>query len=500
MTPSSTMFQYDCLQTGTTEVTRGQFEYDAVEPKGRRKAAPARIVREDIEVRGGKRVRLQSNARDIAKNFAAAGWAVRRHLDYVASFRFDCQTGDRGFDKAIEELIEIQSRPLNCDRGGRLSREKLFRLLELSRVLDGDMGVVRLRDGRVQLIESDLIKDPDATEMARSKEGDKWEWVDGIQVDYAGFPRQYSVHRRKASSTEFSRTIPAANFMLYGFFDRSASDQVRGISPIVSALNPFRDAYEGIDYSLVKFKISQLFALALQRKTEAQGLNEAMPTGTEQEVLDGAVAEEDVATPREFDLTGGPTVLDLDLDEEIKIVESAVPPASLDVFWDLVIAIGLKSLDIPYSFYNERFTNYSGSRGAWLHYDTAARDKRADQIEARRRWTLWTLQTSIADGTFTLPSRMTIGDIKFAWIPRGMPWWKPSEEIVGDLKAIAGGLSNVQHVCQIRDTDFFENVDRNLEALKYVQDRAAEVLGPDHKFSLNWEAVFASSSPDAMVQ
>ncbi len=101
-------------------------------------------------------------------------------------------------------MIEIQSRPLNCDRGGRLSREKLFRLLELSRVLDGDMGVVRLRDGRVQLIESDLIKDPDATEMARSKEGDKWEWVDGIQVDYAGFPRQYSVHRRKASSTEFS--------------------------------------------------------------------------------------------------------------------------------------------------------------------------------------------------------------------------------------------------------------------------------------------------------
>ncbi len=80
--------------------------------------------------------------------------------------------------------------------------------------------------------------------------------------------------------------------------------------------------------------------------------------------------------------------------------------------------------------------------------------------------------------------------------PSWNAWWKPSEEIVGDLKAIAGGLSNVQHVCQIRDTDFFENVDRNLEALKYVQDRAAEVLGPDHKFSLNWEAVFASSSTD----
>ncbi len=186
-------------------------------------------------------------------------------------------------------------------------------------------------------------------------------------------------------------------------------------------------------------------------------------------------------------------------EEDTDIVESGVPPAALDTFWDLVIAVGLKALDIPYSFYNERFTNYSGSRTAWLHYDRAAADKRSDQIQARKKWTYWQLQTAIVNKQWSLPSKMTLRDLRFAWHPRGMPWWKPSEEIVGDLKAIAGGLSNVQLVCQQRDTDFFENIDRNLEALQYVKDRAAEVLGPDHQFSLNWQAVFAGSTPDVEV-
>lgn len=491
-------FQFDVSNFDATNAVSpetagvGSWEYDALTPHGRRRSAPARIVREDIEVKGGKRVKLQANARDVAKNFAIAGWTCRRHLDYVSSFRFQAMTGDRGLNREVQQMIEIASRPLNCDRGGRCNREKMFRILELGRVLDGDMGMLRLRDGRTQLIESDLVKDPDEKEKARTK-SDVWEWVDGVQVDYAGFPRQFAVHRREGSGTSFSRTVPGSNFHLYGFFDRSAADQVRGISPIVAALNPFRDIYENIDYTLVKQKISQLFAIALTRKSEQIGLNKALPTEAEQAILDDEALEEDATTPREFDLTGGPTVLDLDDGEDVKPVESATPGVSFSTFMDVVIAVALKSLDLPYSFYNERFTNYSGSRTAWLHYERACQDRRADQIEARRRWTLWQMQRWIADGLWQLPSGMTLGDIKFAWIPRGMPWWKPSEEIVGDLKAIAGGLNNVFSVCNARDTDFYENVDNNLEAIKYAFDRGKEVMGDDFNFALNWQAVFAGS-------
>ncbi len=73
MTPSSTMFQYDCLQTGTTEVTRGQFEYDAVEPKGRaEKQHPPELCERTSKSGAASESDYRATRGDIAKNFAAA--------------------------------------------------------------------------------------------------------------------------------------------------------------------------------------------------------------------------------------------------------------------------------------------------------------------------------------------------------------------------------------------------------------------------------------------
>lgn len=476
-----------------------KFSYDALEPKGRRKSPPAQIVREDVLVKGGRREKLQSNARDLARNFSAVAWMIRRHLDYCASFGFQCKTKDRGLEKAIEELMEIRSRPLACDRGGRFSREKMFRFMEAARMLDGDVGQIRLRSGQCQIIESDLIKNP-----PKQKADPRYEWIDGVEVDYAGLPRQFAVHGRKkgGTGTEYQRNIPAQNFILYGCFERTAADQTRGISPIVASLNQFRDVYENIDFAQVKAKISQLFALALMRKSSATGLNESLPTAEEQAIQDGEACEQDAGTPREFDLSGGPTVLDLDEDEDVKLIESNTPATEFQNFMEVVLAIALKCLDIPYSFYNERFTNYSGSRTAWLHYERACADRRGDQLELRRRWTVWQFQQWIADGDLVLPSKMGIFDLPFIWVPRGMPWWKPSEEIVGDIKACAAGMESIDRVCQERDRgDPRDNIEANLAFLKYARDRAIEVLGPEDgkNFRINWDAGFAPGSSDALA-
>jgi capsid protein len=470
----------------------GNFEYDALKPNGKRKSAPGRVIREDAELRGGKREKLQSNARDIAKNFSIAAWAIRRHLDYVARFSFNPITGDRGLNKDLAELMAVQSDPFHCDRGGRLSREKMFRLLEASRILDGDIGMIRMRDGRTQLIESDLIKDPPSQEQQKTE---TYEWVDGVQVDYAGFPRQYSVHGREKGgrTTKWQRTIPLTNFHLYGCFDRTASDQVRGVSPFVTALNPLRDIYEGLDYTMVKFKISQLFAIALKRAADAPALDDELP-------MDGnETTEAETGKAREFNLSGGVSLLDLDPDESIEAIETAMPGVPFSSFMDIFVMIALKSLDIPYSFFNERFTNYSGSRTAWLHYDQACLDRRDDQVIARKRWTLWQYQHWIADDLLLMPSKRTIGDLRFEWVPRGMPWWKPSEEIVGDLKAIAGGLDNPQRVCHERARgDVFENIDKTIEVIKYAKEQGKLLLG--EPLVLNFTADFGNSPAEAPPQ
>ncbi len=89
-------------------------------------------------------------------------------------------------------------------------------------------------------------------------------------------------------------------------------------------------------------------------------------------------------------------------------------------------------------------------------------------MKLRRRWTLWRMTLGILDGDFQLPSGWTLKQAKFRWIPLGRPWWKPSEEVRGDLEAIAGGLDSPQEVCLARGKGTYEeNVRQYAEAIKY---------------------------------
>ncbi len=103
-------------------------------------------------------------------------------------------------------------------------------------------------------------------------------------------------------------------------------------------------------------------------------------------------------------------------------------------------AAALKSLDIPFSFYDESFTNFFGSRAALILYEKSATAKRADLKELLRQITVWRLGLFILDGALVLPAGMTISDLRFEWIPAGTPWWNPSQEVRADIMAIEAGL------------------------------------------------------------
>jgi len=81
------------------------FGYDAVEAKGKRKAAVAQARAEDGELDQTNRDKLITATRDLCRNFSLAGWAVRRHLDYVSTFSFQAKTGDAALDSLLEELV-----------------------------------------------------------------------------------------------------------------------------------------------------------------------------------------------------------------------------------------------------------------------------------------------------------------------------------------------------------------------------------------------------------
>jgi capsid protein len=432
-----------------------RLNYAAGEGSTRRKSAQIKSGGEDSILTPSRRAQLVANSRDLSRNFEIPGWAARRHLDYVCDFEFSATHNDKGFERALERFVEQWSTEENFEASGRFSREQFCRMVESAAVFDGDILTVRLDSGHVQAVEGDRIRNEGNADVVPDGPN---QWVQGIKTNAAGRPLAYKVHRRtNASGFQFERDVKPENARLYGYFPRF--DCVRGVSPLAAALNTFRDIYDNKDLALARTKLANLFGFLVTRDAA-----EAM----------GPVTEGAERGQYEVDLGKGPFILDMNPGHDAKFLENKTPSVEFQNFMEQMIQVGLKALDIPFSFYNESFTNFFGSRAAWHHYERSCKPKRHRQKSLLNWLTVWRLGLAIDDGDFSLPSGMAFEDITqaFEWIPAGMPWWKPSEEVNGDAAACRAGFTNPQAVCKARGVgDFYDNVDRMSEALKYAKDK-----------------------------
>lgn len=446
------MSDFDPIVVGSFVGPSGaaSFAYDGADQpvSGRRKSATPLVGVEDEVLTRDRRDRLTANSRDLSRNFALVDWMIRRHLDYVASFGLHVETSDDGLRSDLESWAREWSRKDQFDRSGRHDRDRYLRLAEARAVIDGDFGTVRLADGRVQGIEGDRIRSPDTWQRL-----DGTRWLNGVRVDDALAAQSYAVYRRDRGQWTLEREVRASNMHLHGYFVRY--DQARGISPLASALNHFRDVYDSIDLALAKAKVAQMFALAITRQDG----------GDEQ--------EEDEDGGYKVDFGKGPIFLDLDPGDDAKFLSEAQPSTEFQAFMTAVLQAALKSLDIPYSFYDEAHTNFFGSRGAWLHYERSAAAKRQGVADLLRALTWWRLQWSAAQGDPRIPLSLGIDRLldMLHWVPIGMPWWRPNEELRGELDAIAAGLTNFELVARQRGVPSpRENIRINAEITKLARE------------------------------
>lgn len=457
---------------------RSMFGYDAADQAGNgRRRPPSRDMRhEDAVLRGTKRTAVQSSARDGARNFSIAAWMVRSHVHYVTRHRFQASSGNDAFDDQLEELVAKLSEPENFDVSGRYCLTEFVALTERAAFVDGDLLWVKLASGHVQGIESDLIRDRTSTDEATEKT------TNGVVVDErrGGKHLKYAVHSRNGNASgsyEFQRYVSAANAWLHGYFDRF--DQVRGISPLASALNSLRDVYEGVDLSMAKLKAESLFGLKFTREAmEAAG--QVLPAA--RAATDGeGEGEEEVEQGYQVDFGKGPVVLDLDRGDDAEFLQSNSPGANCQEFLKLVIAIVLKAADMPYSFYDESFTNFYGSRAGWLRYDEACVPKRERIQRLLNAWTLWRLTLCVLDGELVVPKGITLSAACWDWIPEGNTWWDPVKDVEGDKSAVMAGFKDAEDLTRKRaGGDIWKNIEKAGRLIKHAQE---------HGFALSWAPV-----------
>jgi lambda family phage portal protein len=436
--------------------------YDAVSQQNRRKVPAPIVKREDDNLRPQQRKQLQASTQNVHRNFAVARWMIARHLDYVSTFGFQSRCGDKQLDNCLESLVTDWSKPWNFEITGRFSRQKFIRLAEMQRTLNGDMGILKLRRRKLQAIESDLIRNP--TNGGFPVGIDPADFLHGVQCNRYGKPIAYSICRRGKSNDitpgsfryEFERVVPARSMVHFSHFDRF--DQLRGISPLACAVNSLVDVYEGIDWALAKLKVAQLFALAFYRdRYDDDDLG-----GTQ-------VGEGDEPRYSKLNFGNGPQQLDLDAGDRAEFLESKSPSTEFQAFCQVVIALALKALDIPYSFYSEDFTTYSGARQAMLQYEQAAKIKRQDIVDLLDLLLTWRAVDWI--NLACLPEGVRLEHLKWRWVPNGQPWIDPLKEIQAKSIALTLGLTSRQREALESGGDFFDIADELAAESEYLKSK-----------------------------
>lgn len=462
--------------------------YDATVINKRRKQKALLLASEEASLRAGDRRKLVSTARDLPRNFAVAAWAIRRHLDYVATFSFQSKTGDDVLDDAIEAHIRERSKPGNFEITGRHSRDGAMRLLEAARTLDGDHFPMLLDDGRLQFIEGDRVRDPEG-QGASAVLGDMAQGVrcvQGVYVTEAGQPIGYAVHRRGRDGIgfEFEAVKPAGPTYQHAYWSRF--DQVRGVSPLASAINTLLDTYENIDYALAKAKVSQLFALAVYSENanvvERYLDQQARDAADEADAVGEAAASsgETPTSPTEpkyqVNFGGGPLMMEMEPGDRGEILESQTPSTQFQSFMEVTIAISLKSLDIPYSFYDEAHTNFAGGRTGLLVYMEACKPKQDDNRNFLDWWTRAQITLGVLVGAIPLPKGFDPARLQWAWRTKSIPWpMDPQTESLAASNDVSWGLNSRQRYLAERGRDYYEVVDELADEQAYAAKKGVTI-------------------------
>lgn len=429
--------------------------YEAVENRPTRRRVYVSTRSEDKELTPEKRRALVSEARDQLRNFSLAGFALRKHLQFVSYYRFSAGTPDEAFNRELTRRVERWKSRKFCDAAGRCSFDELIALIESHRAVDGDVGILRRVDGRVQIIEGDRIQNPPDA-------GTSGDWVGGVKVSPLGRPLRYAIWSRKASGGfDFERTVDARWFDLLAFTTRR--DQIRGVSLFAPAAKMISYLYDGLDFALAKMKLEQFFGL---KTTFEDGGNLAGVASTDAGEVGRQASE----------VFGGDLLhLALKVGEDAQFMESNNPSQNFQTFCENVVRMVFAALDVPYSFYDGSKTNFYGSKGEFEQYLDTVEKKQAPTVAMLNEWVFdWLAPNWLLDPVdpLVLPDGWTLDDVAAdcGWRGAGLPSWRLFEYVKEAQAAISAGLVSPLALAD----SFGEDMRRNIAEIAATRAFAKE--------------------------
>ena len=422
---------------------RPRGDYRSGDDSHRRAPKTTTLKHEDHHLKALKRKRLVAATRDAVRNFVLVGAAVRKHLDFVTKHSVDFDTGDGGLDRDLEQFVDVRSREENFDRTGSHDRDRYVRLLEARRVIDGDVGSLKLADRRLQAIEGDRIRDPDRKDLPDNQRAGAW--YQGVRCDGSGRPVEYAIARRTGSGFAHERVVRSSRMIFHSWIDSHFRfDACRGVSPFAAALDDFIDQHETLTHAQAKVKLAQVLGLKVTNDSgQGLGVHSTIDEGGDDDNTEGD-------EKYQVDLGKGPFKIELNPGDDVDVIEGKTAVEDVVSLLKFVSDLAIQVLDLPPHFFDTARVNFHGGKVGTTLYLQSAQSKRADVQRFLSKWLNWQIGLAITSGEIVLPRSIDVPSVlnSYAWIPSGLPWFDRGREVRPTLQAIAGGVDSYSRVIQ----------------------------------------------------
>lgn len=362
-------------------------------------------------------------ARQIDENNILGASLLDRAVDNIIGEQMVVEptTDSPAFNDKVAGLWKDYS--LNADERMVDSFPELQRKWYRARLRDGDIGIILLRSGRLQSIESDFIQSPNLFDDTNGK------IVEGVELSASGRPLGFHI----ATSGQPGNTsrVRGEDFVWNFKNTRLNRTAIRGVS-VLAELAPLLDQIDGtIEAVVMAHRMSALFGLIRHSDTPATSFNNLANTTTN---ADGNEQKSITLEPGMVAYVGQGEVIDQ--------IRPEHPSTNFSEFMSFLIRVAGLKLGLPLELALLDFsrTNYSSARASM---EQAYRHFRVEQKMFARtvlsRIYRWRVSKWIKAG------ELEARDDAWSHIWTGQPWpyLDPQKEAEGSLVAIDGGLTTL---------------------------------------------------------
>jgi len=289
----------------------------------------------------------------------------------------------------------------------------------------------------------------------------------------------YALCYRNYTSRVFDRVVPAWQMIPRMYVSRE--DQVRGVSPLSTAINSMQDVYEMGDYAVIKAKLHALLGVFILSDAVEDNSVGGFDVSSDQQVQAEATVTDSeglVATQRSvtqhFLKPGVAGVYKLPANSKVELAESHTPSAEAKEFMRFLLQICCCALNIPYLFFDLTQGSFSIHRTAIMQYEESCKQTRKANASLRNAWANWQLYMgSQVWRVIGLPAGATPADVlrDCEWVASGMPWFDERDEVEAGISAISAGLQSPQRYCKRRNLDAFKIIDEIAEVNAYAKTK-----------------------------